>query len=156
VLNISLELEIEPEEPYKNRALRILLWALIHLDQLYLRRFPATPRLYDAGVRYMREPWRYEQWITVPRVLAQGGADCEDLAAWRIAELRNQGFNARPSWRPRQLVGPDGEPFTLYHIRVFIPGWGFEDPSKRLGMRRAGVPVIPYPAHWAQSPAGPA
>jgi len=147
-LNISLEVDLEPDEPYRNRALQILLWTLIDLNVLYLTYHPDTPRLYEAGVRYMREPYRYEQWIPIPGVLKQRGADCEDLAAWRVAELRVRGFNARPSWSHHQRKGPDGHPFTMYHIRVWIPGFGFEDPSRVLGMRRPGVPTIPYPSHW--------
>jgi hypothetical protein len=151
LLNISLELELERQEPYRDRALQVLLWTLIHLNELYLRFHPRTPRLYDAGVRYMREPYGYEQWITIPKILRQGGADCEDLAAWRVAELRFRGIGARPSWNQREQQGPDG-PFTMYHIRVWIPGFGFEDPSRILGMRRSGVPVIGYPSHWRRRP----
>lgn len=149
MLNISLEVDLERDEPYRNRALQILLWTLVHLNELYLERFPGTPRLYDAGVRYLREPHRYEQWIPIPKVLRQGGADCEDLCAWRVAELRHRGFDARPSWSHEERKDPDtGETFTMYHIRVWIPGFGFEDPSLHLGMGGPDVPVIAYPSHW--------
>lgn len=155
-LNISLELELDRSEPYRNRALQVLLWTLIHLNELHIVQHPETPRLYEAArqgrIRYMREPYGYEQWITIPKVLKQGGADCEDLCAWRVAELRvRDRVPARPSWRPRKCQGPDGE-FILYHIRVFVPGKGFEDPSALLGMRARGVPVIRYPAHWRYRP----
>lgn len=92
-----------------------------------------TPPLYASGVRYIREPWGYEQWVTIPRILAQGGADCEDLASWRIAELRIRGINARPMWRYFEGMGPNGEPFRMYHILVWTP-YGIDDPSARLGM----------------------
>jgi hypothetical protein len=133
-LDISLEVDLESDDPYRDRALQILLWMLIHLDILYLQRFPHTPRLYDSGVRYKREPWGYEQWITIPSIIRQGGADCEDLAAWRVAELRTKGINARPMWRYHEGTGPNGKPFRMYHILVWTP-YGIDDPSARLGMR---------------------
>jgi hypothetical protein len=148
VLNISLELDVEPDEESRNRTLQILLWTLVHLNELYLSRHPSTPRLYESGVRYMREPYRYEQWIPIPRVLQQGGSDCEDLSAWRIAELRQKGFDARPAWSHEERTGPNGEPYRMYHIKVFIPGFGIEDPSRLLGMKSRNVRTIPYPSHW--------
>lgn len=144
MLNISLEVDLIPDDDYRNRAMQILLWTLIHLNELYLERFPYTPGIYDAGVKYIREPLGYEQWTTIPTIIAQGGADCEDLACWRIAELRMQGINARPRWRNHPITGPDGMPGTMYHILVHIPGGTYrgraiptmtDDPSKRLGMR---------------------
>ena len=147
MLNISLELDLERAEPYRNRALQILLWTLIHLNELYLAHHPETPPLYRAGVRYFREPFGYEQWITIPKIRRQGGADCEDLCAWRVAELRRKGVDARPAWTHSERVGPRGS-YRMYHIKVFVPGRGFEDPSLRLGMGRRDVPVIAYPAHW--------
>jgi len=137
VLNISLEVDLERDEGHRNRALQILLWTLIRLDELYLAWHPETPLLYSSGVRYIREEWGYEQWIPIPNVLRQGGADCEDLAAWRVAELRVRGIPARPMWSNWQGVRPDGEKFTMYHIKVWTP-YGVDDPSKRLGMKGQG------------------
>lgn len=133
MLNISLELDIDPTEAYRNRCLQLALWFLIHQNELYLQFHPETPLLYDSGVRYAREPFGYESWPNIPVILRRGAGDCEDLAAWRVAELRAQGVPARPAWKFRDLNGPHGE-YRLYHIDVFIPRIGFEDPSKKLGM----------------------
>lgn len=133
MLNISLELDLDPTEAYRNRALQLALWFLIHQNELYLQHHPETPPLYRSGVRYAEEPFGYESWPNIPVILRRGAGDCEDLVAWRVAELRAQGIPARPSWNFRDLSGPHGE-YRLYHIRAWIPGVGFEDPSRILGM----------------------
>lgn len=88
-----------------------------------------VPPLYRSGVRYIPEPADKEVFMAIPAVLAHGGADCEDLAAWRVAELRALGIDAR--FVVDRFVRPDGVPGR--HIRVFHSG-RFEDPSARLGM----------------------
>lgn len=113
--------------------LRILLWALIGLNREYLKANPGTPSLYKSGVRYIREKEGQEIWSTIGGIIADGGADCEDLACWRVAELREQGIPARPAWRHRRVRMPSGAEATLYHILVWTPK-GFEDPSRKLGM----------------------
>lgn len=146
MLTLSLELELDDNDAYKDRALQLALWFLIHQDELYLKHHPETPLLYESGVRYAREPFGYESWPNIPVVLKRKAGDCEDLVAWRVAELRQHGIPARPSWSYRELTGPQGD-YRLYHIRVWIPaGYGetnarFEDPSKELGM--GGVRDMP-------------
>jgi len=112
--------------------LRSLLEALVTLNVDYLKRHPRTPALYRSGVRYRREPARTEEWRTIPIVRAQGFGDCEDLAAWRIAELRELGIPAKPCFRYRQ----EGNK-RIYHIMVCLPDGTGEDPSRVLGMNWA-------------------
>lgn len=82
------------------------------------------PPLYSSGVRYRREI-QAEEWLGPREVYAQGNGDCEDLVAWRVAELRLSGENAKPEcYSPR-----DG----LVHCVVRVNGRR-EDPSARLGM----------------------
>ena len=52
-------------------------------------------------------------------------ADAEDLVAWRIAELRVQGIDAKMIIRETRL--PNG--VTLYHPFVGLPDGRVEDPS---------------------------
>ncbi len=75
-------------------------------------------------------------------MIAAGWGDCEDLAFWRVAELREQGIKAAPFAKWRRVGGA-----FRYHalVRRFAPGrdhfdrevkaqnW-LEDPSRRLGM----------------------
>jgi hypothetical protein len=108
--------------------LRPLVYALCAANEAFLRANPDTPRLYAAGVRYQREPAGDERWRDVPAILNDGYGDCEDLASWRVAELRVQGVPARPIVRVRRRPGR-----TLFHVLVGV-GDRREDPSRRLGM----------------------
>lgn len=114
------------------RSLGALLLALYAVDLAYLSARPDTPPLYLSGVRYSREPrevrGRVELWDSVPVVLAQGWGDCDDLAAWRAAELSLSGVYALP-------VLVEVAPFSgRYHVVVWRSDGQWEDPSARLGM----------------------
>ena len=111
-------------------AVDAALAELTRRDLVYLRtRSPNAPALYSSGVRYVEEPITSEYWRTIPEVLAARQGDCEDLCAWRAAELQYQGLPARAFavvFRDRLGV--------LYHVLVQTPQ-GVEDPSRVLGMR---------------------
>lgn len=111
-----------------DRALRILLQALAAMNLDYLRLHPETPPLYASGVRYIREHGT-ENWETIPVIIKHGGADCEDLASWRVAELLNMGVQADHYLRARYEGG-----ILKYHILVQLPDGTLEDPSRILGM----------------------
>lgn len=159
-------------EPYGERTLSCLLWALIYADTGYLLTHPNTPALYSSGIEWRAEKPQgrtacpegegQELFLGVRQVLAQGHADCEDVASWRVSELRigrgnpSAGPRMAPSpGYPRPTVVPPPWPSTptgvdvwpaffkreilpghwLYHIVVFWPQLGqFEDPSRVLGM----------------------
>lgn len=107
--------------------LQAALDALTNANRRYLAlRSGAVPPLYAAGVRYRREtrpgpPSVRERWRTIPEVIGAGTGDCEDLAAWRAAEL--EGARAIPV---RTRLG--------WHIVVRHPDGALEDPSRKLGM----------------------
>jgi hypothetical protein len=62
-------------------------------------------------------------------------SNCEDLACWRVAELRVRfGEAAQPYVTSQMLNSPEHGLFTLYHIRVRRADGTIEDPSKILGM----------------------
>ena len=69
------------------------------------RRGVPIPSLYESGVRYDREPWAglFEEFADITTVLDRGWGDCDDLCAWRVAELNEQGEPAhcRIYWRPK-------------------------------------------------------
>lgn len=88
----------------------------------------SVPPLYRAGVRYrnQRDPRR---WGNILEVLRAGYADCKNLSAWRVAELRfYQGVPARV------LCYKTGH--NRWHAIVKYPDGRTEDPSVRLGMKR--------------------
>lgn len=120
------------ERQLSRESLNVMLRCLYDLDCLYLRAHPEVPALYRSGVRYMEEPPGQEEWQDVATCLRMGTADCEDLAAWRAAELTvRDRIPARPVFREQRRA--DGS--YLYHIVVQYPNGQIEDPSRILGMR---------------------
>lgn len=157
--------------PYGERTLAALLWALIFADTAYLLDHPDAPTLYGSGVRWQQEEPQgrtacpegngQELFLGVRQVLAQGHADCEDVACWRVSEVRLGRGEQRPRERPtkghpRPTVVPCPWPMKplgvpvlpaffkrqvapghwVYHIIVFWPDGTFEDPSRVCGMGR--------------------
>ena len=108
----------------------------------WLKAHPETPDLYNAGVAYKPERRRVdprtgkaseygEEWQTIPYVIYRGYGDCEDLGAWRSAELNAKyKIKARPFIKMRRM--PDG--FWRAHVVVRWPNGQIEDPSAKLGM----------------------
>lgn len=111
-------------------AIKAILDAQVRVNQLYLQTHNA-PLLYKSGVRYMNEPDDgMEEFACIPIILERGWGDCDDLAPWRCAELRQAGEAAkiRIQWK-RQ---PNGR--KLFHIVVRRADGRIEDPSAILGM----------------------
>jgi len=72
-----------------------------------------------------------EVFRDIPRIIENGGGDCDNVAAMRAAELRHHlGIAVKPyiTWRKR----PDGG--TTYHVICLFPDGSSEDPSLLLGM----------------------
>lgn len=105
--------------------------AVTRANVLTLQRYPELRRtsVYEAGIPYRSQPNGQNRFADMLAVIRQGHADCLPLSAWRAAELRTGGAEAYPivSW---ERV-PDGG--LLFHVTVETP-WGFEDPSRELGM----------------------
>jgi hypothetical protein len=94
-------------------------------------RLRAAPLLYQSGVRYVAEPRGKERWQDIPETLERKEGDCEDLACWRIAELRvREGDRAQP--KIKKAVFRD---VVVYHITLERQDLTPEDPSRVLGMR---------------------
>lgn len=97
-------------------------------------RIKGAPGIYESGVRYKPE-MKAEDWLTIPFIIKRGYGDCEDLAAWRAAELRVKGIAAKPDIRARKM--PNGA--WRAHAIVRLPDGSVEDPSAKLGMPTGGV-----------------
>lgn len=92
------------------------------------------PPLYEAGVKYTREPEGSEVWQTWRFVFATKKADCEDLSGARTAELWAAGETAaRPTVK---RISP-----RLRHIMVRRADGTIEDPSLILGMHERRNPT---------------
>jgi len=100
--------------------------AFVKLARLDLQRNPDVPPLYKAGVRYVREA-STERWQLPSETWKRKAGDCEDLAVWRVAELRQAGEPAKLYLRQS---GP-----RLWHAMVKRADGTLEDPSKKLGMK---------------------
>lgn len=110
-----------------------LTQALVVINLAFLEQVPHVPFLLDSGVVY-REERNGEELLDIPAVLRQGHADCEDLAAWRAAELIHNGV---PAWIECSFAPTRAKrrgPQYDYHLFVGTP-FGPQDPSVQLGMR---------------------
>jgi hypothetical protein len=96
-----------------------LLEGLVQANRVLLSSEP-YPSVYESGVVYRPEGRGQESWRLANEILRSGHGDCEDLVAWRVAELRNQGANA---W-PDVLKSDQG-----FHAIVSLENGGIEDPS---------------------------
>lgn len=110
-------------------VLAALLQALVLENTEYLRENPSTPPLYKAGVKYLREKPGSDNWQDIPRTLELRSGDCEDLAAWRTAELNAAGESAHC-----ELIHFVEEGITFFHVVVRRADGTKEDPSNILGM----------------------
>jgi hypothetical protein len=134
------------------RVLAIMLQALCALNEDYLREHPQTPSLYRAGVWYEQEPRGHEQWLSIPWILMRRdsgrGVDCEDLACYRIADLRVRG--GEPSAAPYVTDHVDRNGQLTYHIRVRRKSGEIEDPSLNLGMNATAPARTEAAAQWRE------
>ena len=127
-----------------------LLRGLVAVNEAQLRRriaagtlkdpFFITRAIQDGRLKYKRadpsEHW--QTWEELYRSVNNdklsgtiaGGADCEDLAAAVVAELKLAGIPARTyvyKAKPK-----------LFHVVVLTNRWGFLDPSRDAGMAGNG------------------
>ena len=117
-------------DAHNRRDLRFFLSRLVDMNR-YLIKTRRLPRLYEAGIRYRREPSppvgerRIERWNVATEAVKKGHSDCEDLASYRVAELRLAGEPAQIRLKKKGRV---------WHVTVRRADGRIEDPSKRLGM----------------------
>lgn len=101
------------------------LEGLVCVDLVLMDR-SALPPLYRSGVAYRRERGT-ENWKNAEQVFKAGYGDCEDLSAWRVAELRRAGELGSYCYVVK--TGP-----SLWHVQVMREDGRIEDPSVILGM----------------------
>jgi hypothetical protein len=145
--NVLFDLSLfdkESDRENSQKRVLVLLEALTLCNQFYLQEHPETPLIYQSGIRY-KMPAQFESGAAeggvpgykgevfrdIPRIIENGGGDCDNVASWRAAELRHRlGVAAKPyiTWRKRDDGG------TTYHVIVIWPDGSSEDPSLLLGM----------------------
>ena len=97
------------------------------------------PSLYKTRIIYKPER-STEIWKDIPSIMRDGFGDCEDLACWRIAELRNIGVMAKP-----YIKWTDKNGASRFHAVLLLPNGFIEDPSRSLGM--SGHPITRTPVY---------
>ena len=124
-------------EAKKFGVMQMLLEALTMANVAYLLDNPRTPTLYESGVRYLSEPDGVDEWQDIPDTLERRTGDCEDLACYRVADLRVRGGEptATREISVDLLPNRSGQMVVTYHIMVRRASGAIEDPSRILGMR---------------------
>jgi hypothetical protein len=118
-------------EQYSIAAAEAVLDGLANANVAAWRLNPNLPLLYESGVRYRREPaGQREYWKNYPAILKDRFADCDDLSAARVGELR--ALNIDPGAR---VFIYRTSPRTLHAVVKRSSGL-LEDPSRVLGMGR--------------------
>lgn len=142
--------------PYQGeRELRAAL-ALLTVANVLQMRWAKLPKLYGSDIEevdqhdpavYTREERGHEEWQTAILLVRNGQGDCEDLAAYRAAELICEGetkaravpMRTRAGWHIVVRRGcarscGRGEGASSHAIGCHFGK--LEDPSKNLGMNR--------------------
>jgi hypothetical protein len=124
----------------KCRAILETVRLFIFLDMMEMRCL-TLPTLYDSGIVYDFQG-ETDRWLDAVRMVQEGKGSCNSLAAYRIAELRLAGEDARPYIRTQTTRKPDGNLLDVFHVIVHRPTVPFphdwEDPSLTLGMPDVG------------------
>ena len=122
------------------RALGHLLNALTEINVDWMRSLAGVglplPLLYSSGFRYQRENYKGphpEDWRDCLEVVRRRGGDCEDLCAYRAAELRARFGEPAAKCAFVEVPRRSGR---LFHIVVLRQNGAMEDPSRELGMGR--------------------
>lgn len=133
-MSIRIEIALPTTGRFAQQVIESAVETLARADFAYLAENPNTPSRRNSKVRYQREGTVIrEKWQTIPEMLQSGFADCEDLAAWEIAQLRRRGIRAFP--HVVRLANMPGKWHIL--VRAKLPGgqWYLTDPSREMGMK---------------------
>jgi hypothetical protein len=154
----------ERDQARSQYVLLFLMEALTRTNQSLLRHAEGLkklglgetlPLLYRSGLHYEREPPGQEHWPDIVNLLGETDGpgkypgpwgDCEDLACYRVGELREAPAHRDPETGQIFRGGVKAMPFAKwrrgsegqfnYHALVLRPDGKIEDPSLVLGMRR--------------------
>ena len=114
--------------PVSRESIRAALEGLCALNFQVMRQANELgggfPPLYDSGIVYRKERHGYEDWQNAIELLRAGRGDCEELAGYRVGELRCEGEPALPYI--------DITPRGSFHALVERASGELEDPSRIL------------------------
>lgn len=125
---LKVSINVPPYPPAIEAVAEGLVRLNVELMRFADERGVELPPLYDTDIVYRREPRGREWWQSTADVLgvvAKRSGDCEDLAAWRAAELRY--FDGEPA-RVAIVTTRRGS----FHAVVERADGSIEDPSRVL------------------------
>ncbi len=125
-MKLTFNLQSLRESTAEQKALVIgtLVEALGKVNTAFLILNPGLSPLYESGVTYDASA----EWLDIPALMLMRKGDCKSLVAWRIAEMRQQGFTPKV-----HVVVTTVAEVDTFHVQVNA-GDVLEDPSRRLGM----------------------
>lgn len=122
----------DSHQAYSEAGIAQALWLLVLADEVEILNNPGgIPLLYRSGIRWQAEEPRpdyrpcegangQERFFGPTRVLKEGHADCEDIASWRVAELRlgragarARGPRPKPGHPPVVVCPPPALPVAM-------------------------------------------
>ena len=122
--------------PADRRAIQAAVEGLAEENHVLMSRRP-FPRLYTTAVLYRREDAGNEDWQNAAKLMRAMVGDCEDLAAYRVAELR--AYEGEPA-RVRIVPTQRGS----FHAIVQRASGELEDPSRwQIARERQGYMNAP-------------
>lgn len=142
-MQIITNVHTEHQPPEATAAVaRGFLYGVVLANCLQIRS-KQVPLLYESGVEFRPEPWqgKFEEFADAITVHRRRWGDCDDLCAWRVAELRTIGdrrLGLRPCKATIKIYWRDYAHGRGFHVEVRLPDGSVEDPSRFLGMGRPG------------------
>lgn len=132
-------MKITSDLPDHVTAIELLLEGFVEVARLLIASGAVPPFPHMTRVVYRPEPPGEEDWKLPHRVLRDGWGDCEDLAIWTAAGLRETGEDT--SARVRVVRTGPGK----LHAVVELASGEIEDPSYDLhpGRNRADIYRVP-------------
>lgn len=109
------------------------------LQNALLIRARLVPPIYESGVEFRKEPWagKFEEFADCLTTYRRKWGDCDDLVAWRVAELRTIGdhrLGLPPCKATIKIYWREFFEGLGFHCEVRMPDGSVEDPSRFLGM----------------------
>lgn len=99
------------------------------VNLLWLKRHPGARLMYETGIRYKFEPAQPITMKGIPTIVANGGSDCKNLVAWRLAEL----------WRDELLLPPIGYGRQMSSLKTY---WKSYSPTSRIFHAEIRLPTL--------------
>jgi len=123
---------------------------MVQANEIMMRAEPrAYPPLLHSHICFAPEPWagKFEEFAPAIKVVARGWGDCDDLVAYRCAELRVFGdrlAGTKPEYASIHIFGRENLPGihkTMMHAQVRRANGTIEDVSRLLPRCRAPIAV---------------